>query len=215
MHINEAGLSLIRSFEGCSLKSYKCPAGKTTIGFGHTGTYNGKPLTMGMTITQQQANDLLKQDLVRYENYVSSLHLNLNENEFSALVSFCFNCGPGCLSSLCKGRNLKQIGEALLLYNKANGKVLPGLTRRRKAEQDLYFTPVTTNAISGAPTKLPYKVKTKCDLNIRAGAGVTFPILRKANKGEILTVWAIETNGSTKWGKNGKEYFSLAYCEPA
>ena len=61
--------------------------------------------------------------------------------------------------------------------------------------------------------KLPYKVKTKCDLNIRSGAGVNHSKIRVALKGEILTVWAIETNDTTKWGKNGKEYFSLSYCE--
>jgi GH24 family phage-related lysozyme (muramidase) len=211
--IHEAGLKLVKSFEGCSLRSYKCPAGVITLGYGHTGTYKGKPLTLGMTITQQEAEELLKQDLVRYENYVNNLHLNLNENQFSALVSFTYNCGAGCLASLCKGRNLKQISEALLLYNKAGGKVLAGLTRRRKAEQELFNTPVNVTSNVTSP-KLPYKVKTKCDLNIRRGAGVNHPIIRKARAGEILTVWAIETNGNTKWGRNGNEYFSLAYCQP-
>ena len=212
MHINEAGLKLIKSFEGCKLQSYKCPAGVITIGVGHTGTYKGKPLTLGMTITQQEADELLKQDLVKYENYVNSMHLNLNENQYSALVSFCFNCGVGSLQSLVRNRNLKQISEALLLYNKAGGKVLAGLTRRRKAEQELFNTPV--NVTSNVTTKLPYKVKTKCDLNIRSGAGVNFAKIRVAKKGEVLTVWAIETNGNTKWGRNGKEYFSLGYCDP-
>ena len=211
MHINEAGLKLIKSFEGCKLQSYKCPAGVVTIGVGHTGTYKGKPLTLGMTITQQEADELLKQDLVKYENYVNSLHLNLNENQYSALVSFCFNCGFGSLQTLVRNRNLKQISEALLLYNKAGGKVLAGLTRRRKAEQELFNTPV--NVTSNVATKLPYKVKTRCELNIRKGAGTNHPVIRKARAGEVLTVWAIETNGNTKWGRNGKEYFSLAYCD--
>ena len=61
--------------------------------------------------------------------------------------------------------------------------------------------------------KLPYKVKTKCDLNIRKGAGQNFDKIRVAKKGEVLTVWAVATNGNTKWGKNGDEFFSLAYCE--
>lgn len=211
MHINEAGLRLLKNFEGVRLQAYKCPAGVITIGYGHTGMLNGKPLTMGTTITQDQAEALLKQDLVKYENYVNSLKRDFNENQQAALVSFVYNCGLGSLQSLCRNRNNKQIAEALLLYNKAGGKVLAGLTKRRKAERELFLKPVEGQAkpVQG----LPYKVKTKCDLNIRSGAGVTFNKIRVAKKGEILTVWAVETNGNTKWGKNGKEYFSLDYCE--
>ncbi len=212
MKINEAGLKIIKNFEGLRLHSYKCAAGKVTIGYGHTGNYKGKPLTLGMTITKEEAEELLKQDLVKYENYVNSLHRDFNENEYSALVSFCYNCGPASLKSLCKNRTNEQIGNALLLYNKAGGKVLAGLTKRRKAERELFFTPVEEK-VENSGSSLPYKVKTKQDLNIRSGPAVTFPKIRVAKKGEILTVWAVETNGSTKWGKNGKEYFSLSYCD--
>ena len=207
MHINEAGLRLLKNFEGCRLKAYKpVPTEKEyTIGWGHYG------VSAGTVWTQKQADDQLIKDLVKYENYVNSLHRNFNENEFSALVSFVYNCGLGSLQSLCRNRNNKQIAEALLLYNKAGGKVLAGLTKRRKAERELFLKPVEGQA---APIQeLPYKVKTKCDLNIRSGAGVTFSKVRVAKKGEVLTVWAVETNGSTKWGKNGKEYFSLDYCD--
>jgi GH24 family phage-related lysozyme (muramidase) len=208
VHINEAGLKLIRSFEGCRLKAYKpVPTEREfTIGWGHYG------VPEGTVWTQKQADEQLVKDLVKYENYVNSLHLDLNENQYSTLVSFCFNCGVGCLQSLCRNRNLKQISEALLLYNKAGGKVLAGLTRRRKAEQELFNTPV--NVTTNGTTKLPYKVKTKCDLNIRSGAGANFAKIRVAKKGETLTVWAIETNGNTKWGRNANEYFSLDYCQP-
>ena len=206
MHINEAGLRVLKNFEGCKLKAYKpVPTEKEyTIGWGHYG------VSAGTVWTQKQADDQLVKDLVKYENYVNSMHLNLNENQFSALVDFTYNCGLGSLQTLCRNRSIKQIGEALTLYNKAGGKVLAGLTKRRKAEQELYFTPVSQSAIP----KLPYKVRTKCELNIRKGAGVNFPIIRKARAGEILTVWAIETNGSTKWGRNANEYFSLDYCQP-
>ena len=87
MKINEEGLRLIKNYEGCRLQAYKCPVGVTTIGFGHTGMLNGKPLTMGTTITQAQAEALLKQDLVKYENYVKSLKRNFNENQQAALTS--------------------------------------------------------------------------------------------------------------------------------
>ena len=212
MHINEAGLKIIKTYEGLLLRSYKCPAQVITIGYGHTGTYKGKPLTLGMTITKEEAEELLKQDLVKYEKYVDDLHRDFNENQMSALTSFCYNCGPASLRSLCRNRTNEQIGNALLLYNKAGGKVLVGLTKRRKAERELFFTPVEEK-VENSGSSLPYKVKTKQDLNIRSGPAVTFPKIRVAKKGEILTVWAIETNGSTKWGKNGKEYFSLSYCD--
>ena len=212
MKISEKGIKLIKSFEGLRLKAYKPVKTEKefTIGYGHYG------VPEGTVWTQKQADEQLAKDLIKYENYVNSMHLNLNQNQYDALCSFVYNCGLGCLQSLCRGRNLKQISEALLLYNKAGGKVLAGLTKRRKAEQELFNTPVsvTTNSTSNVTTKLPYKVKTKCDLNIRSGAGANFSKIRVAKKGEVLTVWAIETNGNTKWGRNGKEYFSLAYCEP-
>ena len=204
MHISEKGLRLIKNFEGCRLTAYKCSAGVWTIGWGHTAG-----VKQGMTITQKQADDMLKTDLVVYENHVKSLKREFNQYEFDALVSFCYNCGIGSLKTLCKNRTNAQIAEALLLYNKAGGRVLEGLNRRRKAERELFLSgkeQINEN-------KLPYKVKTTSDLNIRSGAGVNHSKIRMAKKGEILTVWAIETNGNTKWGKNGKEHFSLSYCE--
>lgn len=207
MHINEAGLRLLKNFEGCRLKAYKpVPTEKEyTIGWGHYG------VPAGTVWTQKQADDQLIKDLVKYENYVNSLKRDFNENEFSALTSFVYNCGLGSLQSLCRNRNNRQIAEALLLYNKAGGRVIAGLTKRRKAERELFLKPLEgqANPVQG----LPYKVKTKCDLNIRSGAGATFNKIRVAKKGEVLTVWAIETNGTTQWGKNGKEYFSLNYCD--
>ena len=208
MSINEAGLKLLKNFEGCRLQAYKpVPTEKEyTIGWGHYG------VSKGTVWTQKQADEQLVKDLVKYENYVNSLKRDFNENQQAALVSFVYNCGLGSLQSLCRNRNNKQIADALLLYNKAGGKVLAGLTKRRKAERELFLKPVAASSES-VNTKLPYKVKTKCDLNIRSGAGVNFNKVRVAKKGEILTVWAEETNGTTRWGKNGKEYFSLSYCE--
>lgn len=201
MKTSQNGINLIKRFEGCKLTAYKCPAGVWTIAYGHTaGVYSG------MKITQQQADEFLKQDLVVYENHVNNLNRSFNQNEFDALVSFCYNCGAGSLQTLCKNRTNAQIADALLLYNKGGGKVLQGLINRRKAERELFLKAVDPNA-------LPYDVRTTSDLNIRTGAGTNYSIIRVANKGEILTVWAIQTNGDTKWGKNGKEYFSLSYCE--
>ena len=135
MKINAEGLELIKSFEGCKLTAYKCPAGVWTIGYGHTiGVYEG------MVISQEQADNMLKSDIKKYEKYVTdNVKLELTENQFSALVSFTYNCGVGNLRTLIKNRNVDQIGKAILLYNKANGKVLNGLVRRREAERELFL----------------------------------------------------------------------------
>lgn len=201
-----AGQQLIKNYEGCRLKAYKpVPTEKLwTCGWGHYG------VSKDTVWTQKQADDMFLQDLVKYENYVNNLGRNWTQNQFDALVSFTYNCGPGSLASLVRNRNAQQIADALLLYNKAGYKVLEGLTKRRQKERELFLKPSTPNSQGNT---LPYKVRTKCDLNIREGAGVKYNKIRIAKKGEILTVWAIETNGDTKWGKNGREFFALSYCE--
>lgn len=108
-----------------------------TIGYGHT-----QCVTEGMSISQKQADEYLKADLAKYEKYVEDTKLVLNENQFSALVSFTYNCGNGNLKKLIANRTLEQIAEAMLLYKKANGVVLNGLVRRRKAERELFLMPV-------------------------------------------------------------------------
>lgn len=134
--ISEKGKQLIKSFEGCRLTAYKAlPSEKYyTIGYGHYGP----DVKQGQTITQAQADALLDSDLVKYEKYVDNTGLKLNTAQRDALVSFTYNCGAGNLKKLTAGRTLEEIGDALLLYNKAGGKELKGLTRRRKAEQALY-----------------------------------------------------------------------------
>ena len=138
------GINLIKKFEGCRLTAYRCSAGVLTIGYGHT-----KGVTEGMIITEQQATDLLKSDLKTSENAVNKYSAyNFNQNQFDALVSFTFNCGSGNLSKLtAKGtRTLAEISNALLLYNKANGKKLVGLVKRRHAEKTLFDTPCNVTA---------------------------------------------------------------------
>lgn len=144
MKTSNNGISLIKSFEGCSLTAYKCPAGVWTIGYGHTaGVYEG------MSITQRQADDFLKADLEKYEKYVKDTKLTLNQNQFDALVSFTYNCGNGNLKMLIKNRTLAEIAEALLLYKKSNGKVLAGLVRRRTAERELFLKEIEDTSKGG------------------------------------------------------------------
>lgn len=137
MKINQEGIDLIKSFEGLRLEAYKAlPTEKEyTIGYGHYGS----DVKKGMVISQARAEELLKKDLERFERYVEATKLVLNENQFSALVSFCYNCGPGNLKKLVSGRALNQIADAMLQFNHAGGKELKGLTRRRKAERELFL----------------------------------------------------------------------------
>lgn len=137
MNISQRGISLIQEFEGCKLTAYRCPAGVWTIGYGHT-----KGVHQGMVITQAQADQFLWQDMVEFVGYTNrqSMTFGPNQNQFDALVSFCYNCGPGTLNRLVNGKNSQQVASDLLLYNKAGGKVLPGLERRRRAERDLFLS---------------------------------------------------------------------------
>lgn len=139
MKTSKTGLDLIKTFEGCRLKAYKCPANVWTIGYGHTGS----DVKQGMVITQAEADRLLQQDLERFEKNVMKFNnkYHWTQNEFDALVSFAFNIGSIDQLAANGTRTKAQIAQAMLLYNKAGGKVLPGLTKRRQAERQLFLTP--------------------------------------------------------------------------
>ncbi len=143
--INKKGLDLVKKFEGLYLKAYLCPANVWTIGYGHTGS----DVTHNLIITEEQANELLAKDMQKFEKDVCKLvKVELTENMFSALVSFSFNVGSQALktSTLLKLLNDGKYMEAALEFarwNKANGKELPGLTRRRKAEKELFLTGIS------------------------------------------------------------------------
>ena len=113
---SQKGIELIKSFEGCYLKAYWDRWGKVyTIGYGHTG----KDVFKGLKITHQQAENLLKQDVKRFENYVNNqkyVPLKLNQNQFDALVSFSFNMGQKNLKELVGKNSLSKIANDLLLY---------------------------------------------------------------------------------------------------
>lgn len=138
---NEAGVSLIREFEGCRLESYKDIVGVETIAYGHTGA----DVTPGLKITQERADELLKQDLNKFEDGVSALvKVPLTDNQFAALVSFSYNLGLGALktSFLLKCLSVKNYEGAATQFEKwchAGGVIVPGLLRRRHAERDLFL----------------------------------------------------------------------------
>lgn len=160
------GIALIKQFEGCVLKVYLCPAGVPTCGYGHTAGLT--KAMVGMPITQAQADAYLVGDLKRFEDAVNKITLKLNQNQFDALVSFAYNCGEKNLNRLVLGRNLQQIADAMLSYNKGSGKVLPGLVRRRQAERALFLSDGATDQPDTQPkTGNPYKEPTK---NVKFGS---------------------------------------------
>lgn len=176
--IGQAGLALIKQFEGCRLAAYQCSAGVWTIGYGHTAGVH-----KGMKITQAQAEEYLKHDVAKFEKYVNNPSYvpftdKLNQNQFDALVSFAFNLGQGNVKKLCTGRTINQIPSAMQQYCKAAGKTLPGLQRRRKAEAALYNKKV--ESCTGATTTT---VKETEDYNMNT--------IKKGSKGNAVKVWQI------------------------
>lgn len=143
MNVNNAGLALIKQFEGLRLDAYKCPAGVWTIGYGHTGP----DVAPGDTVRETDAEIFLKSDLMRFEHGVEELldGVPASFNEFSAMVSLAFNIGLGNFrkSSVLKYHKLGKktlAANAFLLWVKAGGKPLAGLIRRRTAERALYVS---------------------------------------------------------------------------
>lgn len=140
MTTSKQGLALIAAHEGLKLKAYLCPAGVPTIGYGHT-----KGVRMGDTITPDQADKFLREDLADAEKAVNAQGLKINQNQYDALVSFTFNVGVGNFGKSTLLKKVKAnaddpaIRNEFARWNKGGGKVLPGLTRRRKDEADLYF----------------------------------------------------------------------------
>lgn len=145
LNTGTAGLTLIKSFEGLSLEKYRDAVGKWTIGYGHLILPNEN---FPQALSKIEAEDLLRADLGVTERGVHRLvTVDLNQNQFDALVAFAFNVGLGNLqnSTLLRLLNQGQYQEAadqLPRWNKAGGKILAGLTRRRDAERALFMASV-------------------------------------------------------------------------
>ncbi len=139
--INSQGLELLKRFEGCRLKAYKDIVGIWTIGYGHIAR-----VYPGQTITQEEADQLLEEDLRHFESGVSSfVKVNLTDNQFSALVCFSYNVGLG---SLLKSHLLKRVNtedfrgaaQEFLRWDSAGGVVRRSLLVRREAERALFLS---------------------------------------------------------------------------
>ena len=141
MKTSKNGIELIKCFESFSSKACKCLASEKyyTIGFGHYGV----DVKENQTITKEEAEELLQKDLEKFEQKVNKYNnvYNFNQNQFDALVSFCYNVGNIDQLTAKGTRTIKEISEKILAYNKSGGKVINGLTNRRKKEQELFNTP--------------------------------------------------------------------------
>ena len=149
MRTNKRGLDLIKEFEGLRLKPYLCSANVPTLGWGSTFYEDGKKVQLtDKHISRARAEQLLINNITHFEKQLYPIlsGLMLNDNQFSALVSFTFNVGVAnfkkstLLKIIRENPNDKDITEQFLRWNKANKKELPGLTRRRQAEAKLYFS---------------------------------------------------------------------------
>jgi lysozyme len=141
MKMSQKGMDLIKEFEGFKAWAYLCPAGVWTIGYGTT-----RNVKKGQTVTPSQAMALLVEDVKKFENDVNNyVKVPLTQNQFDALVCFAYNVGSGNLktSTLLKLVNTKDFAGAaaqFVRWNKADGRTLAGLTRRREAEAKLFQT---------------------------------------------------------------------------
>ena len=136
---SQEDISLIKSFEGCELTAYRCSADVPTIGYGHTAGVSD-----GDTCTQEEAETMLAEDLVEFEDYVKNyVESELQQNEFDALVAWTYNLGPANLkeSTMLKelnSGNFEEVPRQMKRWNRAGGEVLDGLIRRREAESRLF-----------------------------------------------------------------------------
>jgi len=188
MIVNSRAKALIKKFEGRRLTAYRCSAGVLTIGYGHTSMAGSPQVTPGMKITAKQADEIFDRDIERFAAKIEDLiKVEIGENQFGACVSLAFNIGVGgfAKSSVLRfinQRKFNDAADAFMLWNKAGGRVLPGLTKRRAEEAALFREdevaddPETESLarIPDAPKGTPMdKSTTNIATTVTAAAGVT------------------------------------------
>lgn len=228
---SDSGLALIKRFEGCRFSAYQDVVGVWTIGYGHTSGVKS-----GQVISQEQADEYLKEDCSTAENAVNGYDgtYHWNQNQFDALVSFTFNCGSGNLQKLTNSgkRTVEEISAKLPLYCNAGGKKLEGLVARRNAERALFDTPVATDTETSGSDETEYAVgktyTTQVELNVRQGPGTNYKTVgysgltanAKSNdkdrdgaidKGTKVTCKDVKVNGGDIWMKIPSGWIAAYY----
>lgn len=221
MNTSADGISLIKEYEGCRLTAYKAVATETyyTIGYGHYGA----DVTKGMVITQQKAEELLKQDVAKFENAINTFlianQIALQQCQFDALVSFSYNVGTKWVTDSSTLRTYllnglsnysdDEIINAFSLWNSSGGSILPGLTRRRRKEAALFLNnPSLVNYKTGE-----YLIAAST-LNVRSGPSTSYAKVVSGNSELVLkkSDVAVVTEISGYWGKYEKGWICLDYC---
>ncbi|MBR1855436.1 MAG: glycoside hydrolase family protein [Lachnospiraceae bacterium] len=177
MRISDRGIQLIAKYEGCRLTAYRDPVGIWTIGYGHTGG-----VYAGQTITQAQAEQLLREDVARAEIAVDRYDgiYHWSQNQYDALVSFAYNVGNISQLTANGTRSIQEISDKIPAYCKARGQVLPGLVRRRAEEKALFDESCTgTTGADQDPDSNPEETE------------VDMPIIRRGSRGKVVQVWQI------------------------
>lgn len=211
MRTNDAGLNLIKSFEGCSLRAYKL-AGESyyTIGYGHSFDNSISACTCW---SQKEADEHLINDLQVYERYVTEDALskfgNMNENQFSALVSYCYNRGRGGLRQLVNAStSLEQMADNIVIYWGSATLYKNGLVRRREAEKALFNTPIKVIHTKSVEELVPGTV-IKITSYYKTRRNTRNPVIKKRTA-RILKIYPNDVNpyqlGSRLTGKK------FGYC---
>lgn len=194
MKTSNNGITLIKKFEGCRLKAYKDAAGVLTIGYGHTSGVKAKD-----SITQEEAENLLKEDLEKFEKKVSKYNYSFNQNQFDALVSFAYNLGSIDKLSQEGKRSKEQIALHIRDYVFAGGRRLQGLVNRRQVEYNLYMTPVV-NPIDTLKYRIGKTYELKSNLAVRTGPATTFRLVGYANLTADAKKHDVDRNGYLEKG---------------
>ena len=140
MKISQKGIDLIKKFEGCKLYAYRDSVGVATIGYGHI-----KGVKMGMSITQQQAETFLKDDIKPVETFLNGMGINYTQGQFDSLISFIFNLGQGNFKSstmykyIVARKSDLEITDQMVKWHNAGGKPLLGLMKRRCSEANMFL----------------------------------------------------------------------------
>lgn len=206
MHISKNGLDIIKKYEGFYNKAYICPGGVLTIGYGTTNADSkvlGYTINANSTISKQKAEEFLKKSIAnKYEPNVNKYmsKYNFNQNQYDALVSFCYNIGSIDQLVYNGKKAINNIAHDMLLYDHAKGVRLKGLTKRRLEEQKLFCTPIVNSTknenIDKNDTKSIKYCITADSLNVRKGPGTNYGIVSILKKGQKVDI--IEYRGG--WG---------------
>lgn len=221
MRMSQTGIIMLKQFEGVRLTAYKAVNTEQywTIGYGHYGV----DVYDGMKITDKQAEEMLKNDLVRYENGVNDcVTVTLGQNQFDALVSFAYNCGVNALKgsyllNLVNMGKFKEACDEWLLWNKSGGKVLLGLTNRRKAEVALFKRDIEKYTVVDSKGWITEtgQFKLTQDIYLRKGATIDSLAIALLPKGSLIRYDAFKHAGGYVWirQQRGRTYGYLATGE--